>query len=376
MADAFKTALRLGLEAVHRSGLGGLASRVLPRSGVIFALHRVKPADDCGFAPNRLLEVTPEFLDATIKTVRAQGFDIISLDDALPRMSSRSPRPFACFTFDDAYRDNKDFAVPVLQKNNVPFTIYVPEHFADGIGQLWWVELERAIAASERITVPELFAQEQLVCGTVLQKYDVYGRVYWRLRKMDEVRARAAVRRLCLRARVDAGKICSDLIMTWDGLRDLAKDPLAGFGAHSMSHLALAQLHPEQAFHEMAGSKVRLEAELGRPCRHFCYPYGDEKSAGPRDFGLARQAGFASAVTMRKGLIQSRHHSDLFSLPRCSLNGEYQNQRYVSALLSGLPFLLWNGVSRRNLAACARSGHGHGSGLAGPVRLLSNEGRS
>ena len=42
-------------------------------------LHHVLPATRLAFAPNRHLEVTPEFLDRVIRLVIARGFDIISL---------------------------------------------------------------------------------------------------------------------------------------------------------------------------------------------------------------------------------------------------------------------------------------------------------
>jgi peptidoglycan/xylan/chitin deacetylase (PgdA/CDA1 family) len=347
---AFETVMRLGLEGVHRLRLDGLARRMLPCGGVIFALHRVQPASAKSFAPNRLLEVTPEFLEETIKTVRASGFDIISLDTALHRLASAVERPFACFTFDDAYKDNKDYAAPILIKHGVPFTIYVPEHFADGTGQLWWVELELAVAACSTLAVPEVFQHEKLACATGAEKTEAYRRIYWRLRQMDEVAARAIVRRLCLHAGVDVSRLCSELIMSWDELRELGKNPHVTFGAHTIGHYAVAKLHPAQALHEMAASKARIEAELGRECRHFCYPYGDAESAGDRDFLLAQKAGFASAVTMRKGLIGTSQTANLMALPRCSLNGNYQDQRYVTALLSGLPFFLWNGLFERHPA--------------------------
>ena len=359
MGLASDTAMRFGLEAVHRTGLGRLARRMLPRRGVIFALHRVKPADHQDFAPNGLLEVTPAFLEDTIATVRASGFDIVSLDEALARFNSDNARPFACFTFDDAYVDNKDYALPVLTRHGVPFTIYVPEHFADGTGQLWWVELERAIASCEQIDVPELFADGPLACSTSHDKTTAYQRIYWRLRQMDEFAARALVRTLCHRAKADVSGLCSELIMTWDELRDVGRNTLAGFGAHTSSHYAVAKLDAAAALQEMSGSKARIQSELDCPCAHFCYPYGDERSAAERDFALAAEAGFISAVTMRKGLIEDRHRDLLMALPRCSLNGNYQDQRYVSALLSGLPFLIWIGLAGwkrpQRAAAPARS---------------------
>ena len=343
--------MRLGLEVVHRTRLNSFARRMLPCQGVIFALHRVTPATHQDFAPNRLLEVTPEFLEDTITTVRAEGFDIVSLDTGLQRLASPEKRPFACFTFDDAYRDNKDYAAPILEKLGVPFTIYVPEHFADGTGQLWWIELELAIAASSVAAVPELFGRKPLACRTAAEKTDTYARIYWRLRQMDEDAARTIVRSLCARAGVDVSRVCSELIMSWDELRVLSKNPLATIGAHTVGHYALAKLDFERALREMVVSKARVEAELGLECHHFCYPYGDAASVSDRDADLARRAGFASAVTMRKGLIGHAQAMNLMSLPRCSLNGNFQDQHYVSALLSGLPFLLWSALFERHRVA-------------------------
>jgi peptidoglycan/xylan/chitin deacetylase (PgdA/CDA1 family) len=95
----------------------------------------------------------------------------------------------------------------------------------------------------------------------------------------------------------------------------------------------------------------RIEREIGKPVRHFSYPYGDETSAGQREFDLARELGMKTGVTTRKGLIHPRHASQLTALPRVSLNGDYQKPRYVKVLLSGAPFALFNAVQRASNGA-------------------------
>ena len=75
---------------------------------------------------------------------------------------------------------------------------------------------------------------------------------------------------------------------------------------------------------------------------HFSFPYGDPGSAGPRDFALARQAGFKTAVTTRKGMVFPAHRRHLTALPRVSLNGDFQSLTYTALYLSGAPFALWN----------------------------------
>ena len=48
---------------------------------------------------------------------------------------------------------------------------------------------------------------------------------------------------------------------------------------------------------------------------------GDATSAGPREFRLAQEAGFATAVTTRPGVLFPEHHDCLTALPRITLNG-------------------------------------------------------
>ena len=131
-------------------------------------------------------------------------------------------------------------------------------------------------------------------------------------------------------------------MMNWDEIRRLAADPLVTIGAHTRRHYALAKLTLAEARAEIEESVRRIEREIGKPCRHFSYPYGDEASAGQREFDLVKELGLKTGVTTRKGLIHPRHAAELTALPRVSLNGDYQKPRYVKVLLSGAPFALFN----------------------------------
>ena len=139
--------------------------------------------------------------------------------------------------------------------------------------------------------------------------------------------------------------------MNWDEIRRLAADPLVTIGAHTRRHYALAKLTLSEARAEIEESVRRIEREIGKPCRHFSYPYGDETSAGQREFDLVKELGLKTAVTTRKGLIHARHAGELTALPRVSLNGDYQKPRYVKVLLSGAPFALFNVMQKASSAS-------------------------
>ncbi|MGD9803501.1 MAG: polysaccharide deacetylase family protein [Hyphomicrobiaceae bacterium] len=350
--------LKSALSALHFTGADRLLAPLTRGVGVIFMLHSVRPRRPEGFAPNRILEITPDFLEQVIDLVVDSGFDVLSLDDAHSRLREGDfDRPFASFTFDDGYRDNRDFAYPIFKRHNLPFAIYVPSDFADGRGDLWWIKLEMAIAACEVIHARIDGVAERLETATVEQKEQAFARIYWWLRSIPEFETRRFVNDLCASHGVDTAGLCRDLIMGWDELRDLAQDPLVTIGAHTRRHMALAKLTLSEARLEMEESIRRLERELKRPMRHFSFPYGDETSAGPREFELARELGFDTAVTTRKGLIHERHADFTTALPRLSLNGDFQSTRYVKVMLSGAPFAFWDMARHlRPDSMAARSG--------------------
>jgi peptidoglycan/xylan/chitin deacetylase (PgdA/CDA1 family) len=301
-----------------------------------------------GFAPNRGLEVTPEFLDGVIRHLRAKGHDIISLAEAVGRItrSDVSGRPFVAFTVDDAYRDVFVHAWPVFRRHGCPLTVFVAPAITDGTCELWWRGLEAAIADSSAVSVRLNDREIVLTTVTDAQKRAAWEKLYWPLRRLDESGQRKIVRSLCAERGIDLRAICRAEAMNWDELRVMAQDPLCTIGAHGVHHYALAKLGLKEAFAEITGSLARIESETGQRPRFFAYPYGDRLSAAAREFDLARQAGLEAAVTTRKGLIFSAHARHLMALPRVSINGGFQQLRYVDVLLSGTALVLWNGLRR------------------------------
>ena len=333
--------IQLALNAMRLSGVPRLLAPTCRGLGAIFMLHHIFPGGGLqkGFAPNRGLEVTPEFLGAVIGHVRSQGYDVIALGEAVERIGrKRSDKPFAVFTIDDGYRDNLEYAVPIFRESNTPYTIFFAPRITDGTCELWWRILEEILRRESKIEAE--LPQGKVQLGTVsdLDKAAAFKALYWPIRHMEEHGQRRWIRRFAEQYRFDVDGYCRAVAMDWDDVRALAQDELCTIGAHTIHHYAVAKLEPDEALREMTGSAQRLEEETGRRPQFFAYPYGDEGSAGPRDFALAAQAGFAGAVTTAKGVIQERHGACLTGLPRVSLNGDYQRLDYVDLLLSGLPF--------------------------------------
>jgi peptidoglycan/xylan/chitin deacetylase (PgdA/CDA1 family) len=340
--------LKAALSTLHASGAAACLAPWARGNGAIVMLHQVLPDAPKDFEPNRILRITPDFLDQTIRQVIERGYEIISLDEVAQRSASPDPsaRPFVCFTLDDGYRDNLIHAYPVFRRYGVPFTVYIPTDYIDGKGELWWLALEQALATLDHVDVSAEGgpAAMKLACSASRDK--AYHAIYWWLRGIDETVARRVVRDLCRSAGIDVEGLCRDLIMSWDELRTLASDPLVTIGAHTRRHYSLARLGAGAARAEMAEGLARLEREIGQKVKHFSFPFGDESAAGPRDFALAKELGFATAVTTRKGMVST--DQPVNALPRLSLNGDYQDARFVDVLLTGVPF--WLHTLARRLA--------------------------
>jgi peptidoglycan/xylan/chitin deacetylase (PgdA/CDA1 family) len=222
--------------------------------------------------------------------------------------------------------------------------------FADRTARLWWLELEEAIRALPAVELDLPDGRFDMRAGTDAEKARAFDTLYWRLREAPEAILLSTISELATRAGIDPVALVERECLPWETLRSLAGAPGITIGAHTLTHPRLAKHDDETARREIVESKARLEAELGMPIRHFAYPVGDVTSAGPREFGLAKEAGFASAVTTRPGHLWPEHAEHLQALPRVSLNGLHQNEAALKAMLSGLPFWLRNRGRRLDIA--------------------------
>lgn len=347
MPEARYRLFAAALEMIGATGLDRLARGLLGGRGVILTFHHVRREPLASTDLNRILEITPDFLEAALGQLAALDYEIIPLDDVPARLAGKAAaRRFAVLTFDDGYRDNVEHALPVLQRYEAPFTVFVCTGFADGTAPIWWLDLEEAMLARPALNVQLPDGPFVAEGRTPAARIAALRSLYWRLRGQPEVFTRNFIGRLADQAGIDTRARTRRLCLNWEGLRALAREPLVSFGAHSLSHPRLATLDAETARREIAASKAQVEAELGMPVRHFAYPVGDRASAGLREAEFCRIAGFETAVTTRPGLLFSGHAERLHALPRLSVNGLFQTSRQFRALLSGLPTFAFNGLRR------------------------------
>jgi len=331
---------KAALDGLYFSGVSRLLRPVAAGVGAIIVLHRVRPSPSMRFQPNLPLEVTPEFLEETIGWLKCNAYQFVSMDEARSRLVNRDFRTrFATVTLDDGYRDNMVWAKPILAKHGVPYTIYVPTTFADGAGNLWWLALESIVANNDRLELDDCV----IPCGSIADKVRAYARLKKiMLNQPSPAEERAFVQRLAERYRYDHRAAARATCMDWNEVREVAADPLSTIGAHTVSHVVLSKVSESEVREELMQSRRILERELERDIRHLAYPFGSKNAVGEREFRIAAEVGYWTAVTTRLGVLKAGDGSHLKELPRINIDGRYQRKRYLDVLLSGLAPAIWS----------------------------------
>lgn len=335
--------IRAGLEVTALPSMRRMFRSAAGR-GVIFTLHHVRPEIGEPFAPNALLSVTPEFLEQAIIAAKEEGLAPVHLHD-LPALlaDGAERRNFVAFTLDDGYRNNAAFAAPVFCKFSVPYTIFITRGFVQRERTIWWETAEALTRAASSFSFDFGNGSETVQCVTLGEKSSAFHRLAAFVQTIDEDEAVRRINEVALSQGVSPEKLVDELIMDEMELRDLARDPLVHFGAHTVDHVNLRRASAERLMREIKESALAVEQYAGEAPRSFSYPYGWSSAVGPREMAAAAEAGFAIAVTTRPGVLTTDLIANPTGFPRVSLNGYYQKKRYVKALISGIPFRLTRG---------------------------------
>jgi len=329
----------LRLELAYFTGRPWLSGRQTGGAGAVLRFERVRPRRAVRFQPLREHEITPRFLDRTIRALKRWNFDIVSMDEVCHRaVTSPGPRRFVCLTFDGGYKDLIASAYPVLSRHGVPFTIYLPTAFPDRLGEAWWLALEEIIARETRVSLVIDRKELRFDIGTRSEKYQLYEFLWGWMRSLAPADLSTAINDLCKRYSVNLAALSREATMDWSDLAKLAADPNVTIGSATVNYPALSNLKDADAEREMTMGRAVAEAAFRRDVRHFAYPFGGRTAFARKHVVMAEQAGFASAASAIPGVVQAEGHTNLHALPRIAWDGRQRSLRVMRVMLSGSPF--------------------------------------
>ena len=308
-------------------------------AGVILRFERVRPRRALRFQPLKSREITPGFLERTIRALKRWKFDIVSMEEVCQRaVTLASPRRFVCLTFDGCYKDLMTSAYPVLSRHGVPFTIYLPTAFPDRLGEAWWLALEQVIARENRVSLVMDRKEQRFNVGNTSEKYQLYDFLEGWMRSLPPPDLSVAINDLCKRYSVDLVGLSRDASMDWNDLTKLAADPLVTIGSATVNYPVLSNLRDADASREMTMGRAVAQAAFRRDVRHFAYPFGDRASWRRQHATVAEEAGFASAVSAISGVVETEGRTSLYALPRVAWDGRQRSLRIMRVMLSGIAF--------------------------------------
>lgn len=256
-------------------------------------------------------QLNTEQLTRTL-SVLASYYHFVSLSEAAEMLAGTRPlKPNSLvLTFDDGYRNNLTFALPVLRRFKAPATIFLCTGNVTEQTPFWFDRLDYAVqsVANDSISrhgIPELtkidFSDREALKKTFITFIRKEKRRY-----TTDTDMRSAMANLTERLEQRSGHGLAEIfandpwsgVLKWDEIREVAALGVH-FGSHGVDHPLLALVPVSRVRKELVESQKKIEYYTGRPCIHLAYPNG---SFNQEVISLARDCNYTSAVTTLRGL--------------------------------------------------------------------------
>lgn len=244
--------------------------------------------------------LAPAVFEAQMRYVK-KHYRLVPLDqlsDELRRDADVAPT--LAITFDDGYRDLYQYAFPVLQKYQIPATIYlIGQCMATG-SATWYDKIFVALsAATEQILEVELAEPRRYALSNQTHRMNVAWEIICHLRSVPNRQREQWCADFLRRMNPPQDRL-TGCMLDWKQVREMHANGIS-FGAHTMSHPAVSRLNAAELERELVASKSLLETGLNASVNDFCYPFGKPADCGKALEGFLARAHYRSAVTTTPG---------------------------------------------------------------------------
>lgn len=271
---------------------------------VILMYHRIIPPREApaGLQPGMYVE--PKTFEMHIQYLK-EYFQVVSLMEKFSHNQvmgkTQSPRPVCILTFDDGWRDFYEFAYPVLKRNHVPATVFLPTRYV-GTNDVFWTD-QLAFLLKNTIPItrngkPSNTLLEMIVGtkGTHEKKLETAINMLKNLEdgEIEEILAK-------LKERVSNVSIPKKRVfLNWEEVREMRGSGLISFGSHTHNHRILVHIEEEEVREEITLSRKILirQGAVDHSFIPFCYPNGNSNQ---RIISMVREAGYHAAVSTVRG---------------------------------------------------------------------------
>jgi peptidoglycan/xylan/chitin deacetylase (PgdA/CDA1 family) len=250
----------------------------------------------------------------------AAQYRVLPLAEVLTRLERGAPLPpsTACLTFDDGYRSVARLAFPVLQRHQLPASVFLVTSLVGSNQPPWSERLYNAIAATEQTDLSYDGRGQSL--ATAADRGRTFQWLVDRLKTLENARRQESIAALLeeLGARQETAE--NPLaILDWDEVEQLRDSGLVDFGSHTHTHPILSRCTPERQRTELASSRDILRERLGR-ADLFAYPNGLASDFTPTTQELLPELGYRCALSTIPGLHRLR--ADRYAMHRVNVGAD------------------------------------------------------
>ncbi|SEA83545.1 Polysaccharide deacetylase [Oribacterium sp. KHPX15] len=287
----------------------------------VFCYHRVTniPLDTWKLA------VSPELFEEQIRYIKTHYKVIRSEEDFKADGEGR----LAVITFDDGYSDSYTEALPILEKYQIPATVFVCMGNIDSEREFWWDYLEKLFFMSDIKDTMFEFGEKKLFLTSEKQRINACYYVHSELKKMTSIQRSRAFSDLENIFHVTTNRdYCRSLSKVQ--LRELSKSPLITIGGHTINHPSLARENMDTQEYEIRESKTQIEDIIGKSISVFSYPFGQKTDFDDTTIEIAHKCGYQRVYAAFSGYTK-REYIDGY-IPRINIGQEKNMKQTVRRL--------------------------------------------
>lgn len=307
----------------------------------VLSYHRVLTASQAERdGMHDALWITPEGFEAQIKWMQHIG-KIVDYSRILDT-SRPNGQPLFSLTFDDGWKDNYEFALPILKKYNVPALIFLATNAVDK-GELFWpqdiaTKTRHLLAkgSEKQIATALLECWSEPIPHHSIKKTKTMDLVECWIESLKLVSEDERVQRIdeYYRLLMLSSTPLAGYIMNWNDAREMQKYGI-NFGSHTHNHTILKGLHFDQIEQELMQSKSLIADKLQVEVDSFCYPNGRYNK---KEGLILAHCGYRYGFSLDNMSLQ-QHYIDNFYVPRFLVNErKIMNSAYFKLCLLETPF--------------------------------------
>ncbi len=283
---------------------------------IFLTLHRVvKQVKQVPYS-NDFLDISASKLESLL--LHLKGLNAHFVDGNFFHQPSQTGHKLLVhLTVDDGYKTSLTNALPILERHNIPFTLFLSTGIPDRQAVIWWYLLEELFERKLYLKIPAFNIDINtakldeskypdtfdFLKGFFLENYAAFKEM------IDDALKKAGL---------DSVAFLQKEGLSWDDVRRISKNCLCTLGNHTANHFCMSKLPQAVVLSEINHAQQRIKKETGLVPFSLAFPFGIEEEI--IDLSTLSGLKLSYAFTAESGIIRDFRKVNRYRIPRYFLN--------------------------------------------------------